>query len=411
MENCILTVPAARTIPVQAYTQTAFTEAFVPEGVKVIEPKAFQYCSSLKCLHLPRSLQYIELKAFEGCPLEDIFFSGTPAEWEQVEISPVKNNAVLVARKHFALPGEAALRTSRMDRSPKIYAQARALLENGGDGRLHVFVPELMIPGNYFKYGDLILLIFPHGSTMVIDAGRGDCHTRAESFLDATGVRSLDYLVFSHGCTDHVSGGPMLIKHIWNRGGKVRHLWWTGQKYSDEIPKMFEMLREQGAETDDAVHAGRSFEIDGAKIDILGPTEEELQGDANKGKIRNGQSMILRVTVGKGIFLTCGDLFEQHEKKVIERCGRELHADLMKTNHHGGYTSNESKWLDAVQPRMAFSCSNDNGCIRLVEELQRRGVDYTSTGCQGLLHFALSGDGEIEKMTQYDEMINIMRVN
>ena len=100
MENCILTVPAARTIPVQAYTQTAFTEAFVPEGVKVIEPKAFQYCSSLKCLHLPRSLQYIELKAFEGCPLEDIFFSGTPTEWEQVEISPVKNNAVLVARKH-----------------------------------------------------------------------------------------------------------------------------------------------------------------------------------------------------------------------------------------------------------------------------------------------------------------------
>ena len=86
-------------------------------------------------------------------------------------------------------------------------------------------------------------------------------------------------------------------------------------------------------------------------------------------------------------------------------------ADLMKTNHHGGYTSNENAWLDAVQPRAAFSCSNDNGCIRLIEELRRRGVDYVSTGCQGLLHFALSAEGEIEKTAQYDEMINIMRVN
>ena len=411
MENSILMVPAVCTIPVLAYSQTEYIEVFVPEGVEIIEPKAFQYCSSLRCLHLPRSLRYIELKAFEGCPLDEIFFAGTPSEWEQVEISPVKDNTVLTARKHFAVPGEAAIRVSRTDRSPKIYAQARALLENGGDGRLHVFAPELMIPGNYFKYGDLMLLIFPHGSTMVIDAGRDDCHLRMESFLDAAGVSNLDYLVFSHSCPDHVGGGPQLIKHIWKRGGEVRRLWWTGQKHSDEIPQMFEMLREHGAETDDAVRAGRSFEIDGTKADILGPTEEELQDDANKGKIRNGQSMLLRITVGKGVFLTCGDLFEQHEKRAIKRCGSELHADLMKTNHHGGYTSNESDWLDAVQPRTAFSCSNDNGCIRLIEELRRRGVDYASTGCQGLLHFALSADGEIEKTTQYDEMINIMRVN
>lgn len=411
MENSILTVPAARTIPVQAYTKTEYTEVVVPEGVEIIEPKAFQYCSNLRRLHLPRSLRYIELKAFEGCPLEEIIFAGMPSEWEQVEISPVKNNTVLTARKRFALPGEAAVRASRTDRSPQIYAQARALLESGGDGRLHVFVPELMIPGSYFKYGDLMLLIFPHGSTMVVDVGRDDCHLRTESFLDTAGVSNLDYLVFSHTCPDHVAGGPLLIKHIWKRGGEVRHLWWTGQKHGDEIPMMVEMLREHGAETDGAVRAGRSFEIDGTKADILGPTEEELQGDADIGKIRNGQSMLLRITVGKGIFLTCGDLFEQHEKRAVERCGSELRADLMKTNHHGGYTSNENAWLDAVQPRAAFSCSNDNGCIRLIEELRRRGVDYASTGCQGLLHFALSAEGEIEKTTQYDEMINIMRVN
>ena len=279
MENSILMVPAARTIPVQAYTKTEYTEVVIPEGVEIIEPKAFQYCSSLRRLHLPRSLRYIELKAFEGCPLEEIFFAGMPSEWEQVEISPVKNNTVLTARKRFALSGEAAVRASRTDRSPQIYAQARELLENGGDGRLHVFVPELMIPGSYFKYGDLTLLIFPHGSTMVIDAGRDDCHLRTESFLDAAGVCNLDYLVFSHACPDHVAGGPLLIKHIWKRGGEVRRLWWTGQKHGDEIQMMVEMLRERGAETDDAVRAGRSFEIDGIKADILGPTEEELQGE------------------------------------------------------------------------------------------------------------------------------------
>ena len=126
MENCILTVPAARTIPVQAYTQTAFTEAFVPEGVKVIEPKA-------RIILVNLSSEAFTIQDGERIA-QMVIARHEQVEWEQVEISPVKNNAVLVARKHFALPGEAALRTSRMDRSPKIYAQARALLENGGDG-------------------------------------------------------------------------------------------------------------------------------------------------------------------------------------------------------------------------------------------------------------------------------------
>ena len=407
----VLHIQQARVVPVKAYAKTDCDEAVVPEGVEVISPKVFQYCARLRVVRLPRSLTHIELKSFEGCPLEEIYYAGSAAEWERVEISPVKNDALLRAKKHYALPGEIPPRAARPDRSPAIYAHGRELLAGGGDGQLHVFVPELMIPGSYLKYGDLSLIVFPRGSTMMIDAGRDESCLRAQEFMDRIGLQSLDCLSFSHGCADHVTGGAPLIRSIWAHGGEVRRIWWTGQAYGKEIPRMFAMLAERGAETDDGVRAGRSFDIDGVRLDILGPTEEELAGDANDGAIRNGQSMVMHFTHGAASLLTSGDLYFAHERAVVARCGGALRATVMKANHHGGYTSTSPEWLDAVQPRLAYACSNDNGCLRVEEEMRARGITYVSTGCQGLLHITLRADGSVSCETQYEGMKNIVRIN
>ena len=411
MDATVFTVPQERIIPTLSYERAAFSGVFVPEGVEVLGSKCFSRCHELRALRLPKSLRYIEMKAFAECPLEEIFYAGSAADWQQVEISPIGNQALITARKRFALNGPAPEKLIRPDRSPQIYQQIRDLIESRGDGRLHIAVPELLIPGGYEKYGDMSLIIFPKGSTMIVDAGLEQYFLKARAFLDAVGLKDLDCLVFSHACSDHVSGGPRLIRYLESRGGKIGRFWWTGQSFGPFIPQMTDMLKQQGVQLDVTVRAGRRFVIDGAEVDILGPTEEELRQDASVGVIRNGQSMIIKITHGAARYLTSGDLYAEHEETVAARCGEALRADVCKSNHHGCFTSNSSVWLDAVRPRLVFSTANDNGSVELEEELARRGTVYASTGCNGLLLISLSEDGTVSLQKQFETMQCIQRIN
>ena len=411
MEPTVLRVPQARVVPVLSYAKTPVTEVYIPEGAEVLGSKCFSRCHELRLLHLPRTLRYIEMKAFFDCPLEQIRFAGSAADWQQIEISPIGNEALIRARKHFDITGPAPEKLVRADRSPQLIARIRELMASGGDGRLHIVVPELTIPGGYQKCGDLTLIVFPQGSTMIIDAGLDRYFLKVRAFLDAVNLTKLDYLVFSHACSDHVSGGPLLIDYLWSRGGTVGHLWWTGQQFGRFMPQILSMLQERGTQIDTAVCEGQRFEIDGVQIDILGPTKEELMGDANDGLIRNGQSMIMRFAHGAARYLTSGDLYAEHEEIVAARCGNGLCADVCKANHHGCFTSNSDLWLDTVRPRLVFSTSNDNGCVRLEEETARRGAAYASTGCNGLLLISLSADGTLSLQKQFDSMQCIQRIN
>ncbi len=87
----------------------------IPEGVTSIEYGGFRYCSSLKSVDLPETLEIIdgkafsesgietitlplnvkeiEMTAFAGCEsLTDVYYDGTRAELEQIEITSMEND-------------------------------------------------------------------------------------------------------------------------------------------------------------------------------------------------------------------------------------------------------------------------------------------------------------------------------
>lgn len=87
----------------------------IPEGVTSIEYGGFRYCSSLKSVDLPETLESIggkafsesgietitlplnvkeiEMTAFDGCEsLTDVYYDGTRAELEQIEITSMEND-------------------------------------------------------------------------------------------------------------------------------------------------------------------------------------------------------------------------------------------------------------------------------------------------------------------------------
>lgn len=411
-----LTVSSAeQTVGVLQYAEDLeLTEVRIPEGVEVIGAKAFSRCMQLRVLYLPSTLTHIDMKAFELCPLEDLYYAGTARQWAEVEISPQGSDPITMARKHF-LHGDSVIErlVPEEDHKREILHKIRTLMEKGGDGRLHIVAPDLCVDGVLTKPGDLTLLIFPQGSTMMIDTGYFKNFSKVKEFLEGTGLSTLDYLVFSHADGDHVSNAISIATNlIEQKGGAIRHLWWTGQAYGKLVSGAEEYLRAHGTQIDLRVRAGRRFYIDGVQVEILGPTEEELKLDAADGEIRNSQSMIMKFVHGTAVYLTSGDLYAGQEAVVVGRCGRSLHANICKTNHHGCFTSNTDDWLDAVGAKIAFSCSNDNGSTALAREMKSRGTDYYSTGCHGTILISANAMGECEVTTQYDWGLRcLQRVN
>ena len=385
--------------------------AILSEGVDVIEAKAFSNCENLKTVYLPCSLTHIDMKAFEQCPLADIYYSGTQCQWAEVEISPQGSESITAARKHFS-PSDPVCVSPAEDRKEAVFAAVRDLLAHGGDGRFHIVAPNLCIDGVLTKPGDLTFLIFPHGSTMLIDTGYFKNLPKVMEFLQNCGIRSLDYLAFSHADSDHVSNARAIIEHIAGGGGSIRHFWWTGQNFGPYVPDAIVSLRGLGAEVDIEVRAGRSFLIDGVSVEILGPTEDDMAGDSADGEVRNSQSMMIKFTHGRAAYLTCGDLYAAQEEKVVHRLGNTLKSTISKTNHHGCFTSNTKAWLDTVDSTIIFSCSNDNGSTALARDLEARGVAYYSTGCHGTLLISAGPDGSCEVRAQYQRGLRCsQRVN
>ena len=390
------------------------TEVLLPEGLELIGTKGFSHCTALRRLYLPLSLTHIDMKAFEGCPLEDIYYAGSREQWADMEISPVMSQSISAARLHCMGTGRPPARQEdRTDYGPQQLEQIRRLLEQGGDGRLHIILPDLAMEGVLTKPGDLSLLIFPKGTTLLLDTGYKDNWPRVRDFLRGAGLRRIDLLAFTHSDNDHVSNARAIADLILQeQGGSIGRFWWTGQQYGSVVSEFAAYLKKRNIPMDLHVRDGYNEEIAGVYVEVLGPTEEDMLRDSSDGEIRNAQSMMLKLTYGAATYLTCGDLYADQEQRVIRRLGGRLRADVSKTNHHGAYTSNTEAWQEAVDSRVFLTCASDIGNTPLARQLRQRGAAYYSTGCQGTLLLAADRDGTWEIAPQFHRGLRcLQRVN
>ena len=81
---------------------TALKTATMPNGVSTISYGTFNDCTSLKSVTVPSSVKSIEGKAFYNCTgLSDVYYKGTSAQWNAVEIVKDTNTALDKATVHF----------------------------------------------------------------------------------------------------------------------------------------------------------------------------------------------------------------------------------------------------------------------------------------------------------------------
>jgi competence protein ComEC len=195
--------------------------------------------------------------------------------------------------------------------------------------------------------GDAILLQFPDGVSMLVDAG-----PRTPSFdagrrtvaplLHRLGSGRLRYLAVTHPHSDHIGG----------LGGVLRSMHVDTVLSAEPIDLAGEDVRLR------VVSAGTLLApTPDARVYVLWP-HRGLPGDGAAGRDTslagaNDRSLVMKVVFGDFSILLTGDAEAGVEARLAGRYREFLRSPILKVGHHGSSTSSSSPFLRAVGPELA----------------------------------------------------------
>ncbi|MFZ1861941.1 MAG: DNA internalization-related competence protein ComEC/Rec2, partial [Candidatus Competibacter sp.] len=204
-----------------------------------------------------------------------------------------------------------------------------------------------------------------------LDAGRAVL----VPFLRQQGIMRVDTLLVSHADSQH-TGGVRSLRELM------------------PVERIFTASLEQtpiaGAEL---CRAGRTWEWDGVRFQILHPPEAGFSGD--------NASCVLQVAGRSGRVLLPGDIETRAETALVAAYGVELAADVLVAPHHGHRNLSSPTFLDAVRPRyILFATGHGNrfGYPRpeTVARYQATGATVLDPANEGALTFRLEAGRSLE---------------
>jgi competence protein ComEC len=262
--------------------------------------------------------------------------------------------------------------------------------------------------------GDSALIVFPRGSTMLVDAG-GEIHLgqgqrssgdrdlaesqsdedgiekglydRSEGigeivvsrFLWSLGLRRLDYALATHAHADHIGGFEEVLRNF-----RVGELMVGHSPRSDyEFDRLIRRAKLEHVQVASLAQGDR-FTLDGVEIEVLWPP----RGGENSSS-GNDDSIVLRVKYGSVSFILAGDIEQEAETRLCED-DRDMHADLLKVPHHGSKTSSTERFIDRVQPKYAVISVGIRSRFghpspAIVGRYRDRGIQVLQTGKNGMV--------------------------
>lgn len=404
----------------------SLTEIRFPEGLKALGCRSLWGCVDLETLWLPKTFAMADLMALAYCPnIRVVHYAGSRTQWENDVIidNMMKHHQLLLdAQIHFG-EDECDLVSRNGDavENENAYmeevAQIAGLLKSNGDGRLHSVAIDLGESFLHSKIGDSTLVIFPEGTTMLIDTGACGARRHLIDFLRTIGLESLDYLVFTHPHGDHFGGALELIQYLYGeKNGQIGEVWYSSGAMDHEmIAVTIDRLKEKDVPyrqiktvEGPAGEQPLKFVIDGVDLYVYGPNAQDIY-DVNAGtqtESANDSSLVFKFCYGKTVFLTAGDIYLAKERYLIDTYGKDtFHADILKMNHHGNFQGNSQAWIEATRPRIAYAETDGNGNSDVIRRYTEAGATCYSTGLDGLLHFSMGKEKDIDGYHRFDSKL------
>lgn len=180
-------------------------------------------------------------------------------------------------------------------------------------------------------------------SAMLIDAGETDKGKDVVSYLNALGVKKLDYIIVSHQHSDHM-GGMIEVLNSDIEVGKIimpkipEKLTPTSYTYTN----LLTAIKEKGL----TVRAARDEELSVGAVTV---NTFAMEGDYSD---LNNYSVVTKITTKAGSFIIMGDLETTAEKELLNK-NADLSADVILIGHHGSSSSSGDKLLSSVDPTCA----------------------------------------------------------
>jgi competence protein ComEC len=255
--------------------------------------------------------------------------------------------------------------------------------------------------------GDSLVISFPYGSLMIIDAGgRAAYHTRGDSeedddlfiedrigiaeaavmpYLWRRGIKRLAWIVASHQDADHVEGFTEIARSF-SIGAAMK-----GDGGTELSPGIFDQAVKNANLPLRIVKRGDLMEIEGVRIEVLSPFGREK----DNGMSENDRSLVLRLTFGNHRFLLTGDIEKDAELRLAGS-SIDLQADVLKVGHHGSRTSSTQQFLERVKPRHAVISAADpspygHPHAEVISRLQASGAKIWRTGSCGAITISTDG--------------------
>jgi competence protein ComEC len=199
--------------------------------------------------------------------------------------------------------------------------------------------------------GDSLLVTFPQGPLMLIDAGGIPSFGRTRKpgldigedivspYLWTRSIKRLDIVVMTHAHEDHMGGMSAILRNF-----HPRELWtgatqdspeWRGVR--DTAQRLHIPIRH--------MQRGAPFPFGGTTMQILAPGPDYLPDAVPK----NDDSLVMRVRFGATSLLLTGDMEKKIERELAS-LGLLEHDDVLKVGHHGSRTSSTPTLLDLERP-------------------------------------------------------------
>lgn len=242
--------------------------------------------------------------------------------------------------------------------------------------------------------GDGIFMRGPEGGTYLVDGGSSDVKKvgqyRIEPFLKSQGVGMVDYVLISHGDSDHMNGVEELIERQ-DIGVRIGTLVMPVQEVWDEaLAGIAEKAKEHGVRVV-VIEPGQSIKEGNMTITCIQPGNPGTEAENGKSEGRNAEeeyepgnaaSMVLAVKFGEFDMLLTGDVEGEGEEQLTEQLEEQYRGhtwEVLKVAHHGSKNSSSEEFLRQVKPAYAFiSAGRENRYGHPHQETIKRLTDIGS---------------------------------